>query len=266
MKYLAATCASFISYLSFLPMHTPTITGLIDRRILLNFRADPAVVRRLLPPPFRPQLVREHAIVGICLIRLRHERLKRLPAAFGMASENGAHRFAVEWEDAGQLRQGVYIPRRDTSSKLNAVLGQQLLGIHSHSTFTVAEEAGHYAVSFQSPDGTQLAVEARETHAWPASSLFSTLAQASEFFRRGAVGYSPRSSGPGFDGVELHTNDWQVSPLAVQHVASSFFSDTDLFPAGSVVFDDALLMRSVAHDWQRLPVLQGRAAGHLVGQ
>jgi hypothetical protein len=236
-------------------MQTPTITGLIDRRILLNFRADPAVINRLLPPPFRAQQVRGQAIVGICLIRLRHERLKGLPASFGTTSENGAHRFAVEWEEAGQLRQGVYIPRRDTSSKLNAVLGRQLLGIHYHSAFTVTEAAGSYAVSFQSPDGTRLAVEARETSDWPATSIFPDLARASGFFRRGAVGYSPRAAGPGFDGVELHTADWHVSPLTVQHVASSFFADTTLFPAGAVVFDNALLMRDVAHDWLRLPVL-----------
>ena len=89
-------------------MLTPTLAGLIDRRILLNFRADPAVVPRLLPPPFRAQQVHGQAIVGICLIRLRHERLKGLPAALGMASENGAHRIAVEWEANGQRQTGVY--------------------------------------------------------------------------------------------------------------------------------------------------------------
>jgi hypothetical protein len=236
-------------------MHTPLITGLIDRRILLNFRAAPEVVNRLLPKPFRAQEVRGEAIVGICLIRLRHERIKGLPAAFGMASENGAHRIAVRWEEAGQQRHGVYIPRRDTSSKLNWLLGQQLLGIHYHSVFTVEEAAGQYAVSFQSTDGTQLAVEAYETNAWPTTSVFPSLSEASDFLRQGAVGYSPRASSPGFDGVELHTTDWNVSPLAVQHVSSSFFSDSALFPAGSVVFDNALLMRSVLHDWKRLRTL-----------
>jgi hypothetical protein len=193
--------------------------------------------------------------VGICLIRLRHERVKGLPAAFGMASENGAHRIAVEWEADGRVHSGVYIPRRDTSSALNTFMGNQLLGVHCHSAFSVAEAAGHYAISFQSTDGTQLAVEAQETTEWPSTSLFSSQAQASDFFRHGAKGYSPQATGRGFQGVELHTAQWNVSPLAVQHVSSSFFADTSRFPAGSVAFDNALLMRNVAHDWKRLPAL-----------
>ena len=51
-------------------MRIPVIRGLIERRILVNYRADPAVVARTLPPPFRPRLVRGSAMVGICLIRL----------------------------------------------------------------------------------------------------------------------------------------------------------------------------------------------------
>ena len=236
-------------------MLTPTLTGLIDRRILLNFRADPTVVDRLLPPPFRAQVLHGQAIVGICLIRLRHERLKGLPAALGMASENGAHRIAVEWEADDQRQTGVYIPRRDTSSALNYVLGNHLLGIHHHTAFAVREAAGNYDISFRSTDGTRLAVQANETDAWPATSIFAGLNQASDFFRQGAAGYSPRANGRGYEGVQLQTPDWQVSPLAVQHVSSSFFANEALFPAGSVVFDNALLMRNTAHEWQRLPLL-----------
>ncbi|MBO2012558.1 DUF2071 domain-containing protein [Siccationidurans soli] len=236
-------------------MKAPLLTGLIDRRILLNFRAAPEVVNQLLPHPFRAQQVQGMAIVGICLIRLRHERIKGLPPVFGLASENGAHRIAVEWEANGHLHSGVYIPRRDTSSAVNALVGNQLLGIHYHSTFLVAEAGGRYAISFQSADGTQLTVKAQETDVWPTTSLFADQDQASDFFRRGAAGYSPRASGAGFDGVELQTTQWKVSPLAVQHVSSSFFADSSRFPVGSVVFDNALLMRDVSHDWKRLPAL-----------
>ncbi len=238
-------------------MKTPPLTGLIDRRILLNFRADPAVVGRLLPGPFRAQLVQGQAMVGICLIRLKKVRPKGFPAVFGLASENGAHRIAVEWDADGQPRKGVYIPRRDTSSRLNFLVGNQLLGLHYRSPFRVQEQNGRYAIAFQSTDGTRLAVEARETAEWPKTSLFSTLEQASGFFRQGAAGYSPSPGGQGFDGVELSTSQWQVSPLSVQQVSSSFFADETLFPAGSVVFDNALLMRNVPHEWQRLTSLRG---------
>ena len=43
-----------------------------------------------------------------------------------IAGRCAAHRVAVEWDDdAGQLCRGVYIPRRDTDSRLNALLTSQ---------------------------------------------------------------------------------------------------------------------------------------------
>jgi len=103
-------------------MRIPVIKGTIKRRLLVNFRADPTVVQRILPPPFRPKLHREHSLVGICLIRLEQIRPAGLPSVLGLSSENAAHRIAVEWTDAaGIQREGVFIPRRDTGSLLNPV-------------------------------------------------------------------------------------------------------------------------------------------------
>src|SRR5215213_8122480 len=104
-------------------MKIPTIQGLIDRRMLVNFTADPAVVQKLLPAPFRPKIFKGKAIVGICLIRLKHIRPKGFPSVVGLSSENAAHRIAVEWGKDGKTREGVYIPRRDTSSWLNQMAG-----------------------------------------------------------------------------------------------------------------------------------------------
>jgi hypothetical protein len=47
----------------------PTIQGIIDRRILVNYRVDTEVAARLLPAPFRPKLAKGYAMAGICLIR-----------------------------------------------------------------------------------------------------------------------------------------------------------------------------------------------------
>jgi hypothetical protein len=232
-------------------MKLPTIHGYIDRRMLVNFRADPAVVRRLLPAPFQPQLYQGKAIVGICLIRLRQVKPKGLPGWLGINSENGAHRIAVEWEEAGKLRQGVYIPRRDTSLCLNALAGGRLFpGKHHLATFQVSEAAGNYQISFTSSDNTTIRVEAQETKTYNPNSIFPSLTAASTFFEQGAVGYSP--SAHGYDGLRLHTYQWQVRPLNVQRVESSFFEDTTRFPAGSIQFDNALLMTNIEHEWHSL--------------
>src|SRR5947207_1492248 len=101
----------------------PSIRGVIDRRILANWHVDPAALAPLLPEPFRPQVVKGYGVAGICLIRLKRIRPGFLPPLFGVSSENAAHRIAVEWDADGRVRHGVYIPRRDTDSRFNAILG-----------------------------------------------------------------------------------------------------------------------------------------------
>ena len=46
-----------------------------------------------------------------------------------------------------------------------------------------------------------------------------------------------------------------VESLAVDRIESSFFEDSKLFPAGSVEFDCALLMRNIDHEWHGRPTL-----------
>jgi len=105
-------------------MNIPVIEGIIRRRILLNYRVAPEALKGILPSNFQPKLISGYAIVGICLIRLEQVRPKGLPALIGISSENSAHRIAVEWKDsAGEHREGVFVPRRDTDSLLNSFAG-----------------------------------------------------------------------------------------------------------------------------------------------
>jgi hypothetical protein len=233
-------------------MRIPIILGVIDRRILVNFRVDPEVLQRVLPAPFRPKLVRGAAMAGICLIRLKHIRPRFVPSFAGISSENAAHRIAVQWESGGQLQEGVYVLRRDTSSRLNSAVGGKLFpGIHHHARFDVEEQDHHYRIVLDSDDGeTHVSVAARAAAELPAASTFASLDEASEFFERGAVGYSPASKSGTFDGLELRTFNWLVTPLAVERVESSFFENRNLFPPGAVEFDCALLMRGIPHEWR----------------
>lgn len=229
-------------------MKIPTIKGIIDRRILINYQIDPQVLSDYLPKPFKPKLVKGKGIAGICLIRLKQIRPKGLPKQIGIASENGAHRIAVEWEENGIIREGVYIPRRDTSSRINALVGGRIFpGVHHYAQFKVLESNGNYQVSFVSDDHTSLAIKAKETDIWNKDSLFDDLQSVSVFFENGSVGYSPNSKN--YDGLKLKTYNWKVSLLEVESVASSFFEDKTIFPEGSVKFDNALLMKDIEHEW-----------------
>ena len=233
-------------------MRMPVVRGIIERRILANYRVDPDVIANLLPAPFRPTLQEGKAIAGICLIRLAGIRPPLVPAALGVSSENAAHRIAVEWDEGGVRREGVYIPRRDTSSRLNTVVGGRLFpGVHHRARFDVAEDAGRYRLHMRSTDGTaEVRIDATLASAFPAGSVFGSLASASAFFERGALGYSATGRHGTFDGLELRSLSWRLEPLTVSHVTSSFFEDLSRFPRGSVEFDCALLMRDTAHEWR----------------
>jgi len=229
-------------------MKIPTIKGIIDRRILINYKVDKEVLSNYLPKPFKPKLVKGKGIAGICLIRLKEIRPKGFPKQIGISSENGAHRIAVEWEENGVLKEGVFIPRRDTSSKLNSLAGGTLFpGIHHLAKFSVDESNGAYEVKFKSRDDTYLSINAKETKEWNNESVFDDLNAVSSFFQNGSIGYSPDKSY--FEGLELKTFDWEVSLLDVESVESSFFNNEKIFPKGSVKFDNALLMKNIEHEW-----------------
>ena len=171
----------------------------------------------------------------------------------GISSENAAHRIAVTWRENGTRRDGVFIPRRDTSSRVNALVGGRLFpGAHRHARFDVREENGTYHVAFDSDDGSaHVLVEAKASANLSASSVFRSTSEASAFFECGSIGYSPANGADRFDGLELRTFAWHVQPMEVSHVESSFFADTRVFPPGSVEFDSALLMRGIEHEWRR---------------
>jgi hypothetical protein len=155
---------------------------------------------------------------------------------------------AVKWEENGELKEGVYIPRRDTSSRLNSLAGGTIFpGIHHLAKFSVNENDGTYKVSFVNDDKTSLSIRAKETEKWNKESVFNNLDCVSDFFEQGSVSYSPYKNN--FDGLELKAKNWKVSLLEAESVQSSFFEDETIFPRGSVKFDNALLMKHIDHEW-----------------
>jgi hypothetical protein len=222
------------------------------------------VIQAHLPAPFRPKLVDGWAIAGICLIRLEQLRPRGLPAAVGVCSESAAHRIAVSWQDAsGALREGVYIPRRDTSSLLNVLVGGRCFpGEHQHARFQVREDASTIHLRMDSADGSaDVRLRAQTSDQLPATSCFASLEAASAFFAAGSIGYSATRAGARLDGLELRTLSWRVEPLDVQSVISRYFGEASRFPPGSVTFDSALLMRNIPHEWHPVTGLAGAHAG-----
>jgi uncharacterized protein YqjF (DUF2071 family) len=232
-------------------MRLPAIEGIIRRRILVNFRVDPRTIQNILPSQFRPKLHLEQAIAGICLIRLEQIRPKMLPEIVGISSENAAHRIAVFWDENGVAQEGVFIPRRDTNSQINHLLGGRVFpGEHHKAEFKVEERGDRIALSMRSGDG-DVAVEVIGTvsEELPPTSIFRSLSEASSFFETGSLGYSVTTDSKRLDGLRLETKEWRVEPLRVERAYSSYFADESKFPKGSAEFDHALIMRNIAHEW-----------------
>ena len=185
---------------------------------------------------------------------MKNIKPKGFPNFIGVCSENGAHRITVEWEKDGVVKEGVYIPRRDTSLRLNAIVGGRLFpGKHHYAKFNIKEEGGKYHIDFTSTDKTEISIDAKETPCIETGSIFETIENASKFFEGGRIGFSPNRDK--LDGLKLETYKWNVKPLKTIAVKSSFFENEALFPKGSIKFDNALLMTDIEHEWKSLESL-----------
>jgi hypothetical protein len=249
-------------------MKAPALAAVMERRILVNYRVDRELLGSYLPRPFRPALVGGHAVAGICLIRLGRIRpaIPALPGltglpAIGLRSENAAHRIAVCWDGPDGPVTGVYIPRRDTSSRLAALAGGRLFPGYLHlARFNASEDDRGYRVQVASRDGTvNIEVEAQLARDLPPGSIFTSLEAASGFFRCAPAGYAATPTEGVFDGVELETTGWTLRPLYLDKVASSFFDDRSRFPAGTAEPDSAFLMSGLSTIWRPQPELRADA-------
>lgn len=243
-------------------MWLPSVQGVIRRRVLINYRVEPELLRPLLPERFRPLLIDGHGLAGICLIRLEQIRPAGLSAAVGISNENAAHRIAVEWIDDDDVpRHGVFILRRDSNSRLNMIAGGRIFpGLHRLASFTIEERPELLRMSVRGADGLSIDLLARPRDDWPVGSLFAGLAEATEFHREYATGYSLARGNRRCEGIRLATSDWQASSLELDTIRSSFFDDQRRFPAADIALDHVLLVRDLPHCWHRTQSLEPQAA------
>ena len=173
-----------------------------------------------------------------------------MPASLGVTTENAAHRIAVEWRENGLWRSGVYVPRRNTDSRLTEVLGGRVFpGQHQRARFEIEETDERVRVAFTAKGGaTWVDAEVRRARELPDSKLFADLQTASAFFQSSPTAWSPRRDDT-LEAVSLHTAAWSIEAAEPVRVRSSFFDDDTRFPAGSLTLDSAMLMLDVPVRW-----------------
>jgi hypothetical protein len=231
----------------------PVIRGTIARRMLLNFRADADIVRRLLPAPLEVDMHRGHAIVGVCLIRLENLRPRSIPV-LGLSSENIAHRVAIRYPSQDGMRPEVFIWRRETDQRMIELLGGRLFpGVHQHARFHVHEDENRLAMEVKTGDAkADVSFSARVSPEWRGTFSFETLDEISEFFRKGDCGFSCSLHGKELEGLQMKTLHWAMVPMELESPHCAFYSDTSRFPRGSIEFDSGVLMRGLSHEWHQM--------------
>jgi hypothetical protein len=243
-------------------MKLPIIRGIVRRHLMLNYRVDPEVMRRWLPAPFEPDVYRDWAIAGVCLLRV--ERVPaRLRIGRGLTGEHAAHRVAVRWLDGNREHEGVYVHRSDTGSLIEHLTGARIVpGESRRARFRVEDDGRAIRFVMRSLDRkAEVQFSGHAAAVMPPSSIFPSIREASEFFARGSVGYAVASAGAPPEGIVTEWSDRAVHPLAVTRVRCAIFEDTSMFPAGSVEFDHALVLRDVEHVWRRAPELARKRGG-----
>ncbi|WP_246018045.1 DUF2071 domain-containing protein [Amnibacterium kyonggiense] len=233
-----------------------TLRAQVRLRLLITYRVDPEVARSLVPEPFRPQVVDGSAVAGVCMIGLRSIRPGWLRPRIGFRSENVAHRVAVEWDERGETRSGVYILERHSSSILPVLTGGRLFpGVQRRGRVDLDETSTRFRVRMTAP-GTRVAVDVELGGAWT-STLFPTVEAASQFYEQGSVGWSPDRHGHGAEPLQLTSPDWAVEPAHAISVRSSFF---EALPAGSAVLDSVVAMRDLPFFWDTPTITPERVA------
>jgi uncharacterized protein YqjF (DUF2071 family) len=222
------------------------VTGIISHRILLNFKVDPEIMRKILPVEFKPKVINGYCIAGICQVSLINMRVKGAPALLGTSSNNAAHRIAVDTIKG----EGVYVTRRDTDSWINSLSGGRIFpGVYNKTKFDLNVSGDNYKVTVHEQKNTLMSIDASVVKELPIGSVFETINDVSEFFKTGNIAWSPSDKKSKYDAIELATTHWQMEPLKVRNCYSSYFSDTSKFPEGSVTFDSAIIMRNINHSW-----------------
>ena len=107
-------------------------------------------------------------------------RPKYFPFTWGLSSENAAHRIAVTW---GDDKEGVFVPRRDTDSFINQVVGGKIFPGEQHAAdFHVQESAGQFDFNMKSNDQeVEISFSGEVVDKLPSTSCFKTLKESSVF-------------------------------------------------------------------------------------
>ena len=229
-------------------VRTPVLLATLERRLLVIYRLEPEAVVHLVPAPFWPQLVNGFAVGSLTLDHVTGLRPRRLPSAAGFASENAAHRIAVEWLQNGRTATGTFVLVRHTSSRRIAALGDRFFpGQRERAGFEVEDRGPNLRVACHSRDGATV-IDAEVGEGGFTSELFASPEDVWRFCLRGAMTASLRQRGGVLDWIDERARGGVVRSASIERISSS------VFPAAIGSPDSAIVARDVTVEWRAVPV------------
>lgn len=227
---------------------SPAIHGVVDHRVLVNYRVDPEDLDTALPGPFRGREVGESGkgIGTVCLTKIENARPKFAPESVGVSVRSVTHRIYAEMETARGNRFCAYAPVRGVSSRFCAVVGRRALPAELDcAEFSVGERGDTQQMRVDC-GGEYASVEFRETDREEVDedSVFYSVESASVFLCEGGVEYSPLGDGYRYGGVEFCPSERELEPVDVADARSSYFETL------GGAFDSAFRMEGIEHEWQ----------------
>jgi hypothetical protein len=172
----------------------------------------------------------------------------------GLSSENMSHRVAIRFPTKEGLKDRVFIWRRDTNQRLISFLGGRLFpGVHSSADFQSMETMNGLAMNIHTKAGqADTNFEVSFKTSWNKTELFETFQEACQFFERGNCGFSCSLDGEKLEGIRLKTLKWEMEPIKVENIRSNFYEGWPAHREGKIVFDNALMMRGIPHEWHEI--------------
>ncbi len=247
-------------------------TGVLENTVLLNFRTDAEVLRRLLPSPFEPRLVDGYGLVGILLFTMKDLSCEKT-MGFSPPSDHVLYRIAVSWKKGGRTFHGMYLLRHEVNTRLP--VRQRRRGLFPVAGIPVrwhkVSDSGSIEWTLKNKTNTKLHVKAKISSSFSGGSVFRSLEEASDFFAAERAAIAPRFQKSIFSNTHFLPLTWPVKALFVQKLTTDVDQVENLFPKGQIFFDSGLIWSKIPCKWQegheiisarpiRLPSISGIAA------
>lgn len=228
-------------------------TGVLENTVLLNFRTDAEVLRRLLPSPFEPRLVDGYGMVGILLFTMKDLTCETTMGFPSPPSDHVLYRIAVSWKQGGRTFHGMYLLRHEVNTRLP--VRQRRRGLFPVVGIPVrwhkVSDSGSIEWTLKSKTKTKLHIKAKLSSCFSGGSVFGSLEEASDFFATERAAIAPRFQKSIFSNTHFLPLKWPVQPLFVNHLTTDVDQLQNLFPAGQIFFDSGLIWPKVPCKWQQ---------------